>query len=190
MINSKIMLRAVLNQERKNYFPSKRALIKAYILGERNFYIWKYQSILRKLELYNFIRTHKNNIFSSLIYSWYSLRLNKLGIRIGIDTWHSVFDRGLVIHHVAGGIIVNSKAKIGKNCHLHGNNCIGNNGKNEGVPQIGDNCRIGVGAKIIGNICLGDNITVAAGAVVTKSCLEENVILAGIPAVVKYKKES
>ena len=35
---------------------------------------------------------------------------------------------------------------------LHGDNCIGNNGKTEGCPIIGDNVDIGTGAKILGAI--------------------------------------
>ena len=78
--------------------------------------------------------------------------------------------------------MVNSKCRIGKNCQLHGNNCIGNDGKTEGVPVIGDNCNIGFGASIIGDIRLGNNVTIGAGAVVNKSFEGDNIVLAGVPA--------
>ena len=39
-----------------------------------------------------------------------------------------------------------------------------------------------VGAKIIGDVSIANNVIVAAGAVVNKDCLKEGVILAGIPA--------
>jgi serine O-acetyltransferase len=57
-----------------------------------------------------------------------------------------------------------------------------------GCPIIGDNCDIGVGAKIIGDITIADNVTIGAGAIVNKSCLESNVVLAGIPARIIKKK--
>ena len=41
---------------------------------------------------------------------------------------------------------------------------------------------IGVGATIIGNITIADNIKIGAGAVVTKSFLTPGVTLVGIPA--------
>ena len=78
---------------------------------------------------------------------------------------------------------MNGNAKIGKNCKLHGSNCIGNKGPDSlGCPTIGDNVRIGVGAKIIGEIKIADNITVAAGAVVVDSFEEEAITIGGVPA--------
>lgn len=59
-----------------------------------------------------------------------------------------------------------------------------------GSPIIGDNCDIGVGAKIIGDITIADNVTIAAGAIVNKSCSQSNVVLAGVPAkIIKVTKE-
>ena len=47
---------------------------------------------------------------------------------------------------------------------------------------MGDNVRIGVGAKIIGGVEIASNVTIAAGAVVIESCTIEGAILAGVPA--------
>jgi acetyltransferase-like isoleucine patch superfamily enzyme len=50
---------------------------------------------------------------------------------------------------------------------------------------INDNVWVGAGAKIMPGVHLtGSNVIVAAGAVVTKSFNNSNVILAGVPAVV------
>jgi acetyltransferase-like isoleucine patch superfamily enzyme len=48
--------------------------------------------------------------------------------------------------------------------------------------KIGDNCWIGANAVILPGVELGDHIIVAAGAVVSKSFLEENCIIGGVPA--------
>ncbi|WP_318481509.1 acyltransferase [Photobacterium leiognathi] len=48
--------------------------------------------------------------------------------------------------------------------------------------EIGKNCWIGVGATILPKVKIADNCIVAAGAVVTKSCLVPHSILAGVPA--------
>ena len=57
-----------------------------------------------------------------------------------------------------------------------------NSGYEFGRPiTIGDNCWIGTGATIVGGVVLGNNVVVAAGAVVTKS-FPDNVLLAGVPA--------
>ena len=102
---------------------------------------------------------------------------------MGITIPRNVFSTGLLIWHY-GNIVVNNNAKVGKNCELHGDNCIGNKGYGSDgkAPIIGDNVDIGVGAKIIGDIKIANNVKIAAGAVVIDSCEEENVILAGVPA--------
>ena len=48
--------------------------------------------------------------------------------------------------------------------------------------EIGDNVYLGPGAKVFGDIVLGDNIQVGANAVVTKSCLKDGAVLVGVPA--------
>ena len=95
----------------------------------------------------------------------------------------NTIDEGLIIYH-SGEIVVSGLAKCGKNLKLHGNNCIGNNGKDGNAPCIGDNCDVGFGAVIIGDIKLGDNIKIGANAVVNKNFKEG--ILVGVPA--KEKK--
>lgn len=84
---------------------------------------------------------------------------------------------------------MNGYTRVGKNCKLHGSNCIGNDGKTLAAPVIGDNVRLGVGAKVIGDIHIADNVTIAAGAVVIHSCEIKGATLAGVPAkVVKVPK--
>lgn len=46
---------------------------------------------------------------------------------------------------------------------------------------IGDNCWIGGSATIVPGVTLGNNVVVAAGAVVTKS-FGDNVVIGGNPA--------
>lgn len=50
-----------------------------------------------------------------------------------------------------------------------------------GPVVIGDNCFIGVNAMVLRNVSLGNNVIVAAGAVVTKS-FGSNVVIGGNPA--------
>lgn len=57
-----------------------------------------------------------------------------------------------------------------------------NSGLEFGRPIIiGDNCWIGANATVVGGVTLGDNVVIAAGAVVTRS-YPDNVVLAGVPA--------
>lgn len=47
---------------------------------------------------------------------------------------------------------------------------------------IGNNCWLGANSVILPGITLGDHVIVAAGAVVTKSFVENDIIIAGTPA--------
>ncbi len=50
-----------------------------------------------------------------------------------------------------------------------------------GTILIGNNCFIGQNATILKDVCIGDNVIIAAGAVVTTDCISDSVY-AGVPA--------
>ncbi len=114
-------------------------------------------------------------------------RKNILGRKLGFFIGAGCFDAGLKIYHY-GSIIVNPKSRIGKNCTIHGNCCIGSKG---GIPDdspvIGDNVDIGQNAQILGGITVADGVRIGAGAIVTKSILIPDVTVVGIPAKVIEK---
>jgi acetyltransferase-like isoleucine patch superfamily enzyme len=60
----------------------------------------------------------------------------------------------------------------------------------EGPIVIGDDCWLGAGSTILPGVTLGNHVVVAAGAVVTKSFEEDDVILAGVPARIVKRLEA
>lgn len=140
---------------------------------------WKYIKLLRIAGYYYYKRNV--NIFYSLIYFWKCRKKNKLGRKLGIEMNEKNIGKGVEIYHTFG-IVVNGDSEIGENCKFHGNNCIGNNGKNSKCPKIGNNVRFGVGSKVIGDVEIADDVVIAAGSVVVNSILESGVTVAGIPA--------
>lgn len=102
----------------------------------------------------------------------YSRRKNKLGNTLGFYIDPNTLGAGTIIYH-HGSIIINSNAVLGCGCKLHGNNCIGNDGKSLMTPHIGNNVEIGFGASIIGDRTVADDVQIGAGAVVVKSCLKK-----------------
>lgn len=52
----------------------------------------------------------------------------------------------------------------------------------EGPIVIGNNCWLGTGAIVLPGVHLGDHVVVAAGAVVTKSFPESDILIGGVPA--------
>lgn len=92
----------------------------------------------------------------------------------------NVFDRGLRIFH-SGALVVNGKCKVGKDCTIIGSACLG--GKNgSGGPTLGNGCELGMFSIVLGEIKIGDNVKIGAGAVVTKSFEDNEVSLVGVPA--------
>lgn len=179
-IRSRKELKEILAIEEKNYPNSKFD----YITKNQRAYNWKFLKLLRYCEYYRYRLEHSKNPIWKILYTIKRKKKNKLGVFIGVEIPEKSFGIGLVIHH-NGSIVVNGSSIIGKNCQLHGDNCIGNSGKlNELTlcPRIGDNVEIGVGAKVIGNVTIANNIKIGANAVVTKSFTEEGITICGIPA--------
>lgn len=79
------------------------------------------------------------------------------------------------------GVVLHSRAKIGRNCMIAQGVTIGGRSGHYDVPVIGDGCYIGAGAKILGPITLGDNVTVGANAVLLKDA-PSNTVWGGVPA--------
>jgi len=119
-------------------------------------------------------------VIYGLLYLAFVCRKNRLGERLGLDIGTANIGKGLMIYHY--GNVVNGFSVIGENCSLHGDNCIGNDGKSNNCPVIGNNVSLGVGAKILGDVYIADDIKVGAGAVVVHSFYDAGVTLAGIPA--------
>lgn len=78
-----------------------------------------------------------------------------------------------------GGIIINCKS-IGYHCTANIGVIVGNNSKG-GLPIIGNNVDLTIGCKVIGDVCVGDNVIVAPNSVVIKD-VPNNAVVSGVPA--------
>ena len=135
--------------------------------------IWRYERTLRYYEY------HKN-VGNKLRRFIYSLLLTIRGERLGFSISGNCFGPGLRINHL-GLLIVNAKSRVGKWCDVHQGVNIGENGylDEQGkviseVPQIGDYCFIGPGAKIFGGCKVGNNVRIGANAIVNKDVASNN----------------
>ena len=193
MITTKDQLKEVTTYEENMYckymFPTRRRQFMAHIKAEPVYLIMKWQRLSRFTDYY-YSESHKPgaSLYSKLAYLYYISKRNRWTRKLGLEIGTENIGKGLLIYHSAGGIVVNGSSVIGKNCHLHGNNCIGNSGPEDNLcPVIGDDVMLGVGAKVIGNVCVANKVKIAAGAVVVKDVLEEGCTVAGVPAkIVKH----
>ena len=90
--------------------------------------------------------------------------------------------RGIMLDH-GSGIVIGETAEIGDNTSLLHSVTLGGSGKEMGDrhPKVGRGVMIGAGAKILGNIRVGDCARIAAGSVVLKDVPAKTTV-AGVPA--------
>ncbi len=89
---------------------------------------------------------------------------------------------GIMLDH-GTGIVIGETAVVGDNCSILQNVTLGGTGKETGDrhPKIGDNVLLSVGAKVLGNIKVGDCSVVGAGSVVLKE-VPPRTTVAGVPS--------
>jgi serine O-acetyltransferase len=95
--------------------------------------------------------------------------------------------KGLRIHHF-GGIIVHSAAVMGEYCTVYHGVTLGDRGGWGGAPHVGNGVLIGAGAKLIGEVVIGDDCVIGANAVVNTS-VPAGHIAVGVPAVAKKRTQ-
>lgn len=88
------------------------------------------------------------------------------------------------------GVVIGETAVIGSNCTLMHGITLGGTGKVSSFdrhPKLGNNVFLGCQVTILGNIRIGDGVTVGAGSIVLKS-LPDGATAVGSPAVIKAIK--
>lgn len=180
MIKTKEDLKYYLQEDRKRF--GKSPTLKDWVLKNEWAYVYRYMRILRHLEY------HLNNN-NRMSYLYYFLRYKRLCFNLSIDIKPNNLGPGFRLMHLGSLVRIKKNCRIGKNCTILPGVVIGNKHFNgdESWVTIGDNCYIGLGAKIFGEVRIGHNVTIGANAVVTKD-IPDNAVVAGIPArVIKYK---
>ncbi|MFH0876675.1 MAG: serine O-acetyltransferase EpsC [Candidatus Omnitrophota bacterium] len=88
---------------------------------------------------------------------------------------------GLFIDH-GMGVVIGETSVVGNNVTLYQGVTLGGTGKEKGKrhPNVGDNVVIGTGAKVLGNITIGENSYIGANAVVVKD-VPPNSTVVGVP---------
>jgi serine O-acetyltransferase len=90
--------------------------------------------------------------------------------------------KGIMLDH-GTGLVIGETAVVGDNVSMLQNVTLGGTGKSDQDrhPKIGNGVLIGAGAKVLGNIRIGDCSRIGAGSVVLKE-VPPRVTVAGVPA--------
>lgn len=115
----------------------------------------------------------------------YRLMFKLVQIVTGIELpCEAQIGRNFVIDH-HGGIVISGYAKFGDDCRIRSGVCVGLARVSDPcAPVIGNNVDIGIGAKLLGRITVGDNVLIGANAVVARDVPSDSIAV-GVPAVVK-----
>ena len=89
---------------------------------------------------------------------------------------------GVFIDH-GQGVVIGETAEVGTGTVIYQGCTLGGTGKEKGKrhPTIGENCVISAGAKVLGNITVGDGAKIGAGAVVLRDVPPKATVV-GVPA--------
>jgi len=93
----------------------------------------------------------------------------------------AVIGEGFFVDH-GHGVVIGETTIIGNNVTLYQGVTLGGTGKEHGKrhPTLGDNVMVGAGAKVLGNITIGNDCKIGAGSVVVRDVPDDCTVV-GIP---------
>ncbi len=108
---------------------------------------------------------------------------NRISMEFAVDIHPAArIGQGILLDH-AIGIVIGETAVVGNNVSILQGVTLGGTGKESGDrhPKVGDYVLLSAGAKVLGNIRIGDCAKVGAGSVVLKA-VPAHCTVAGVPA--------
>jgi len=141
---------------------------------------FRYTYLLRKAS-----KSRKHTIKRRLL----TILLHRYGYKYGYQIPYTTeIGEGLYIGHF-GTIVINDKAKIGRNFTITHGITIGqaNRGKLKGYPTIGNNVWIGTGGVVVGNINIGSNVLIAPNSFVNFDVPDHSLVLGNPAKIVKQE---
>jgi serine O-acetyltransferase len=145
---------------------------------------FRYSYFLRKTRA----SRESRGTLAKIAFVFYRLLLNRYRFRYGFDiSYGTSIGPGLYLGHF-GGVVVSSRAVIGKNVNIAQGVTIGltNRGRKAGAPIIGDRVWIGAHALVVGSIFIGNDALIGPGAYVNFDVPERAVVIGNPGKIVSY----
>ena len=169
-----------------NYFRYRIKLFELWLRGSESLPIWKFIYSLRHYEYY-YNQGGQLSLIGRLRKQYWRFKFRHSQLKYDFHIEPNTVEFGLKIIHPGFRKIPNF-VHIGKSVTILPMVLLGK--KRPGIESdisIGANCYISTGATILGPVKIGNNVIIAAGAVVNKD-IPNNCIVAGVPAkIIKNK---
>lgn len=133
----------------------------------------------------------KSLIFRAPLSFFYRMFYRKIRNTYGIELPYTVLlGRRVIVEH-QHGIVIHGNSVIGDDCIIRQGVTIGNRYLDQPfeAPKLGKRVNIGAGAKILGNVTIGNDVCIGANAVVI-SDIPSGQTVVGIPAKIIHSKSS
>jgi serine O-acetyltransferase len=148
--------------------PAARSYLEVVLCYPGLHALWAYR-------IYHWFWVHKFRLLARWL-SQVARFFTGIEIHPGAQIGHRLFiDHGM-------GVVIGETSIVGDGVVLYQGVTLGGTGKEKGKrhPTIGNGVIIGSGAKVLGNITVGDNCRVGAGSVVLRS-IPDNSTIVGVP---------
>lgn len=145
------MIYVIMQKERDDNMSIRRRVIE-YSRGNNLNHFWR---------LYRWQKRIRSGLIHDILTFMMSRCAYHHGGYIGPD---AVIKGRPVLPHGLQGIFISRYASVGENCWIYQNVTIGEISRK--APVIGDDCLIGAGAVLVGDIRIGSRVKIGAGAVV------------------------
>lgn len=178
MIRTRNDLKTWIQHDYESY-KMKHPLVARFTYGE-NWELFSYMKNLRYLEYY--MNKPKKYPWDKVLRGWHWLKHRRNCKRMDIFMAPNTIGTGCHLQH-RGFRHLLPGTRIGTNCEILPMVLMGKKRPDlkEWQITIGDDCYISTGVTILGPITIGNNVTIAAGAVVTKD-VPDGATVAGVPA--------
>ena len=129
--------------------------------------------------LYRTLQYLKGGLLSGWVKYLYLKKRRQTGIQIPLNT---KIGEGMLFCHFSC-IVFSEQVVVGKYCSIHQGVTVGRvfAGDKAGTPTLGDHVIIYPGAKVVGNIHVGNNVMIGANATVLND-VPDNCVVVGSPA--------